>query len=135
MPLFAASTNVSYDYRFLDRLSAQIGFGTAPFLRWDSTPPGIPLMIDYLGGSGNGYFGTGGGKIILPLNYPTIYPTVSIGYRHQPVDGGIIWRQDSMRDIRVGDFPLSQLPNPDLSIRSHLRMVIKSAGINCGRLV
>jgi hypothetical protein len=91
MLLFAASANVSYDYRFLDRLSARIGFGTAPFLGRDSTPLGIPLMIDYLGGGGNGYFEAGGG-IILPLNYSTIYPTMSIGYRHQPVDGGITWR-------------------------------------------
>jgi len=91
MPLFAASANVSYDYRFLDRLSVRIGFGTAPFLSSDSTPLGIPLMVNYLGGGESNHFEAGGG-IVIPLNYRTIYPTLSIGYRHQPIDGGITWR-------------------------------------------
>jgi hypothetical protein len=107
--------SVNYDYRFRSHVSFRAGF-TA----W-SVPSGshfdtreligFPLMLNYLSGKGNSHFELGLG--ILPTikrdlgpNNPAILFTATLGYRFQPIDGGLVFRVGVTPVFTFDDFIL-----------------------------
>ena len=106
--------SVNYEHRFIQNLSARIGFTTwgisnfpLIFAFVDINAIAFPLMINYLSGSGNAHLELGLGAIVGRVEstgedifFGTkfegddtfILGTATIGFRHQPTSNGFLFR-------------------------------------------
>jgi hypothetical protein len=107
--------SVNYEYRFLESLSARVGYTgwdmpsifLFPLIAGRAGIQGFPLMANYLlGGDGN-YLELGVGAVILSVSFDgrevffgseidgsgaiTLY-TATVGFRMQPAEGGLLFK-------------------------------------------
>jgi hypothetical protein len=99
--------SVNFDHRFAENIAVRAGFShfTIGFIS-DVTITTIPLMVEYLSGTGNhhleigvgavpiygrisgDFFGSGGGT----AGAWVVVATATVGYRYQPVREGLLFR-------------------------------------------
>lgn len=84
----------NYDTRVKDRLGIRAGIGYIGNLSGDGGITAIPLMANYLLGSGGNYFDIGLGATVLTGDILDSYilMTFSFMYRKQPPGGGFMWK-------------------------------------------
>jgi hypothetical protein len=98
--------SINYEYRFLKNFSARVGFSkwVFPFLIANVDFTGFPLMVNLLIGGRYANLEVGAGVIVVSASATTFFSdktgstgplaiaTGTLGYRHQSVDGGFVFR-------------------------------------------
>ncbi|MDQ3557327.1 MAG: hypothetical protein M3409_11220 [Gemmatimonadota bacterium] len=97
--------SVNYDRLFSERISGRVG---AALLAADSSESAgrvlaVPIMVNYLAGTGNGRLEAGIGALVLTgeaenvegsgnESFAGVAGTATLGYRYQPLNGGFVFR-------------------------------------------
>jgi hypothetical protein len=96
--------SINYDRIILPSLSARVGFAsfTIPLTSPAISTTTFPILLNYLVGSGNSRFELGAGIVFVAFSggefdfirasASTAALTGVVGYRYQPVDGGLVFR-------------------------------------------
>lgn len=100
----ALAYSINYDYRLLEHVSARAGLGYFGLSQGggNGSVLFVPLMVNYLTGTGSSHFEIGAGPVFSSIggkfiNFDRSYSgvlgiTSTIGYRLQPRDGGFHFR-------------------------------------------